>query len=102
MPIGDLGIYLVRTAGSARGVLHAKHLKMRQATVATGLFIALVASVVAGKDAVLTGTGANFEEIVTKNDFVVAEFYASWCGKVTAPLVVYPRLQTDFPISLEN
>lgn len=42
-----------------------------------------MAASVAGKaeEAVLTGTGANFKDIITGNDFVAAEFYASWCGK---------------------
>ncbi|KAK9797095.1 hypothetical protein WJX73_009781 [Symbiochloris irregularis] len=42
--------------------------------------ILLSAGLVAGKDAVLTGTGSNFKDIIQKNDFVAVEFYASWCG----------------------
>ncbi len=29
---------------------------------------------------VLVGTGSNFDKIIGKNSFVVAEFYAPWCG----------------------
>ena len=42
--------------------------------------LALAAGLASGKEAVLTGTGANFGEIVTGNDFVAVEFYANWCG----------------------
>ena len=31
-------------------------------------------------DDVLVGTGSNFDTILGKNPFVVAEFYAPWCG----------------------
>ena len=37
-----------------------------------------IASVLA--DDVLVGTGSNFDKIIGKNPFVVAEFYAPWCG----------------------
>ena len=45
------------------------------------LLIALASTIVAeAADSVLTATGANFDGIVSTNDFVVMEFYASWCG----------------------
>ena len=31
-------------------------------------------------DDVLVGTGSNFDKIIGKHPFVVAEFYAPWCG----------------------
>lgn len=31
-------------------------------------------------DDVVVGTGSNFDKIIGKNSFVVAEFYAPWCG----------------------
>ena len=34
----------------------------------------------ASADDVLVGTGSNFDKILGKNSFVVAEFYAPWCG----------------------
>lgn len=34
----------------------------------------------AAADDVIVGTGKNFVEIVKENPFVVAEFYAPWCG----------------------
>ena len=44
------------------------------------LLVGLAFSVVAqAADSVVTATGANFDSIIQKNDFVVMEFYATWC-----------------------
>ena len=48
--------------------------------LAWAAFLLLAGSLADGKDAVVVGTGKNFKDIITKNDFVVVEFYASWCG----------------------
>lgn len=34
----------------------------------------------ASADDVVVGTGSNFDKIIGKSSFVVAEFYAPWCG----------------------
>lgn len=41
---------------------------------------ALIFAASACADEVLIGTGSNFDTILGKNPFVVAEFYAPWCG----------------------
>jgi thiol-disulfide isomerase/thioredoxin len=46
--------------------------------VAFILFATAVAFATA--DDVIVGTGKNFEKIIEENSFVVAEFYAPWCG----------------------
>lgn len=50
---------------------------MRQSVFLSTLLLGL-SSVLA--DDVLVGTGSNFDKIIGKNPFVVAEFYAPWCG----------------------
>ncbi|KAL9665435.1 hypothetical protein QQ045_020855 [Rhodiola kirilowii] len=41
---------------------------------------ALLLSVAAEKEYVLTLDNSNFTDVVTKHDFIVIEFYAPWCG----------------------
>ena len=50
---------------------------MFKITISLLVAIALL-GVAHGADSVLTATGANFDGIIQKNDFVVMEFYASW------------------------
>ena len=45
------------------------------------VFVLLVSAVAfAAADDVIVGTGKNFDKIIKDNAFVVAEFYAPWCG----------------------
>ena len=45
------------------------------------LFVLLASAVAfAAADDVIVGTGKNFDKIIKDNSFVVAEFYAPWCG----------------------
>lgn len=54
-------------------------LKMGSSSVLVSLaLLAAAASAVA--DDVIVGTGDNFDKIIKDNPFVVAEFYAPWCG----------------------
>lgn len=43
-------------------------------------FLALAILGLVRTEDVITGTGSNFEKTIKDNDFVVAEFYAPWCG----------------------
>ena len=56
--------------------------KVLIATMRTFIVFGLlsVAFSLAAADDVIVGTGKNFDKIVKDNAFVVAEFYAPWCG----------------------
>ena len=70
------------------------------------VLLALASAVVAqAADSVLTAVGTNFDSIIQKNDFVVMEFYASWCGHCKKLAPEYEKAaqaldNTDPPIVL--
>lgn len=47
---------------------------------ARAILIALSAFACVRADDVAVGTGKNFEKLVKEHPFLVAEFYAPWCG----------------------
>ena len=66
-----------RPEGGKRSNLASETAAMARFAVFISLLI-LAHSALA--DDVLVGTGSNFDKIIGKNPFVVAEFYAPWCG----------------------
>ncbi len=39
----------------------------------------------------------NFKEVYEKNDIVIVDFWASWCGPCMSFLPVYEKVSEDFP-----
>lgn len=46
----------------------------------SAIFVVFCAAEVKEEDMVLVLTDANFDEVVQKNEFLLVEFYAPWCG----------------------
>ncbi len=42
-------------------------------------------------------TGENFEEVISKNDFVVIDFWAPWCGPCQGFAPVYTDTSEKYP-----
>jgi len=53
---------------------------MKVAVLGALLLSALVASFAVAEEAVITLTDSNFDEIVNKEELILVEFYAPWCG----------------------
>lgn len=54
---------------------------------------------VAAADDVIVGTSENFEKVVKDNAFVVAEFYAPWCGHCKNLEPEYAKAATELKSS---
>ena len=52
--------------------------------------VILAAETYTEEEDVIIGTEENFAEIVSKNAFVLAEFYAPWCGHCKK-VIYYPK-----------
>ena len=53
--------------------------KMKLPSIAL-LAVVLTLAGTAFSDDVVVGSGSNFDDVIKKNNFVLAEFYAPWCG----------------------
>ena len=47
--------------------------------------------------AVVELTQDNFEEVVTKNEFVIVDFWAPWCGPCKSFAPTYQKVSEQFP-----
>ncbi|MGV6827538.1 MAG: thioredoxin [bacterium] len=47
--------------------------------------------------AVIELNNENFESTVTDNDFVIVDFWATWCGPCRSFAPVYEKVSEDFP-----
>jgi len=45
----------------------------------------------------ITITSANFEEIITKNDMVVIDFWAQWCQPCLAFAPIFEQVASQYP-----
>lgn len=64
------------------------------------LFVLLATAVAfAAADDVIVGTGKNFDKIIKDNAFVVAEFYAPWCGHCKSLEPEYAKAATELKAS---
>ena len=64
------------------------------------VLVLLVSAVAfAAADDVIVGTGKNFDKIIKDNPFVVAEFYAPWCGHCKNLEPEYAKAATELKTS---
>ena len=64
------------------------------------LLVLLVSALAfAAADDVIVGTGKNFDKIIKDNAFVVAEFYAPWCGHCKNLEPEYAKAATELKTS---
>lgn len=47
--------------------------------------------------AIIELNGENFEETITGNDFVIVDYWATWCGPCRSFAPVYEKVSEDFP-----
>lgn len=63
------------------------------------LILVATAAAFASAEDVVVGTGKNFDKIIKDNPFVVAEFYAPWCGHCKTLEPEYAKAATELKAS---
>ena len=63
--------------------------------LATAIVLLCASLAAVRADDVVVGTGENFEQLIKDNAFVVAEFYAPWCGHCKNLAPEYAKAATE-------